>query len=80
MRTRVQRWGNSLAVRIPKTFAEEVGLRDDSPVELRLSQGTLVLEPSAPRLPSLEELLGKVSRANLHAEFDTGPAQGREVW
>ena len=41
MRTRVQRWGNSLAVRIPKTFAEEVGLRNDSPVDLRLSQGRL---------------------------------------
>jgi len=80
MRTRVQRWGNSLAVRIPKTFAEEVGLRDDSPVDLRLSQGRLVLEPSAPRPPSLEKLLGKVSKANLHAEFDSGPAQGREAW
>ena len=80
MRTRVQRWGNSLAVRIPKTFAEEVGLRDDSPVDLRLSQGRLVLEPSAPRPPSLDKLLGRVSKANLHGEFDTGPAQGREVW
>jgi len=80
MRTRVQRWGNSLAVRIPKTFAEEVGLKDDSPVNLRLSQGTLVLEPSAPRPPSLEKLLAKVSKANLHAEFETGPAKGREAW
>ena len=80
MRTRVQRWGNSLAVRIPKTFAEEVGLKDDSPVNLRLSQGRLVLEPSSPRPPSLEELLGKVRKSNLHAEFDTGPAQGREAW
>jgi antitoxin MazE len=80
MRTRVQRWGNSLAVRIPKTFAEEVGLRDDSPVDLRLSQGKLVLEPSAPRPASLENLLSKVRKSNLHAEFDSGPAQGREAW
>ncbi|MCX6071818.1 MAG: AbrB/MazE/SpoVT family DNA-binding domain-containing protein [Chloroflexi bacterium] len=80
MQTRVQRWGNSLAVRIPKSFAEEVGLQDGSPVSLRLSQGKLVLEPSAPRPPSLENLLSKVRRSNLHAEFDTGPAQGREAW
>ena len=80
MRTRVQRWGNSLAVRIPKSFAEEVGLQDDSPVNLRLSQGRLVLELSAPRPPRLEDLLSRVRKSNLHAEFDTGPAQGREAW
>jgi len=80
MRTRVQRWGNSLAVRIPKSFAEEVGLRDDSPVDLRLSHGKLVLEPSAPRPASLDQLLSGVRKSNLHAEFDSGPAQGREAW
>ena len=80
MKTRVQRWGNSLAVRIPKSFAEEVGLEDNSPVNLRLSQGKLVLEPSSPPPPSLDELLRRVSKSNLHKEVDTGPAQGREAW
>jgi antitoxin MazE len=80
MKTRVQRWGNSLAVRIPKSFAEEVGLEDDSPVNLRLSQGKLILEPSSPPAPSLDELLRKVRKSNLHSEVDTGPAQGREAW
>jgi len=80
MKTRVQRWGNSLAVRIPKSFAEEVGLRDDSPVDLRLSHGRLVVEPSSPPPPSLDDLLRKVRRTNLHTEVDTGPAQGREAW
>jgi antitoxin MazE len=76
----VQRWGNSLAVRIPKSFAEEVGLEDDSPVDLRLSKGKLILEPSSPPAPSLDELLRKVRKSNLHSEVDTGPAQGREAW
>lgn len=80
MRTRVQKWGNSLAVRIPKSFAEEIGLQDDSPVDLRLSRGRLVLEPSAPQPPTLDDLLTKVRKSNIHAEFDTGPAQGREAW
>jgi antitoxin MazE len=80
MRTRVQRWGNSLAVRIPKSFAEEVGLQDDSPVNLRLSQGRLVLEPSSPQPPTLDDLLSRVRKSNIHAEFDSGPAQGREAW
>jgi antitoxin MazE len=80
VRTRVQRWGNSLAVRIPKSFAEEVGLQDDTPVDLRLSQGKLVLEPSSPRPPTLEDLLHGVRKSNLHTEVDTGPAHGREAW
>jgi antitoxin MazE len=72
--------GNSLAVRIPKSFAEEVGLREESPVDLSLHQRGLLLEPSAPRPPALEELLGKVRRSNIHTEVDMGPAQGAEAW
>jgi antitoxin MazE len=80
MRTRVQRWGNSLAVRIPKSFAEEVGLEDESAVELKLDRGKLVLEPSGPEAPSLEDLLRGVRKSNLHGEVDTGPVHGKEVW
>lgn len=80
MKTRVQRWGNSLAVRIPKSFAEEVGLEHDSTVDLRLSEGKLILERSAPPAPSLSELLRHVRKSNLHTEVDTGPAKGREAW
>lgn len=80
MRTKVQRWGNSLAVRIPKAFAEEVGLKDDTPVEMRLAKGGLLIEPSSAWVPSLDELLEQVTEANRHGEVDTGPAQGVEVW
>ena len=80
MKTKVQRWGNSLAVRIPKSFAEEVGLMDGSSVELRLVDGGLLVEPAAARPPSLDELLDGVTESNMHAEVDTGPAQGSEVW
>ena len=80
MKTRVQRWGNSLAVRIPKSFAEEVGLKDNTAVELRLDRGKLVLEPSEPSAPRLEELLRGVRKSNLHDEVDSGPAQGKEAW
>ena len=80
MKTKVQRWGNSLAIRIPKSFAEEVGLKDDSPVELRLVEGALLVEPAQRPPLTLEELLAGVSTATLHGEVDTGPAQGGEVW
>lgn len=80
MRTKVQRWGNSLAVRIPKSFAQEVGLVADSAVELRLVDGSLVLEPAAENAPSLADLLDAVTDDNRHGEVDLGPAEGREVW
>jgi antitoxin MazE len=80
VKTKVQKWGNSLAVRIPKTFAEEVGLSDDSPIEMRLVKGGLLLEPSSTWVPTLDELLEAVDSSNLHDEVDKGPAQGREAW
>jgi antitoxin MazE len=80
MRSKVQRWGNSLAVRIPKVFAEEVGLSDDSPIEIRLVKGGLVLEPSPPYGPTLEELLDGVTQDNLPGEWDTGAPVGVEEW
>lgn len=80
MKTRVQRWGNSLAVRIPKVFAEEVGLADDTTVEMRLVKGGLVIEPSATWTPSLEELVDGITESNVHGEVDTGRARGRESW
>jgi antitoxin MazE len=80
MKTRVQKWGNSLAVRIPKSFAAEVGLRADSAVELSLVGNTLVVQPIAPPSLTLDQLLRGITDENLPGEWDTGPAVGKEVW
>ncbi len=80
MKTRIQKWGNSLALRIPKSFAAEAGLRANDPVELSLVEGALVIQPMAPPPPTLEELLRGVTDDNLPGEWDTGPAVGKEVW
>ena len=80
MKTRVQKWGNSLALRIPKSFAEEVGLRANGAVDLSLIAGTLVVQPVAPQPVSLAELLRNVTKANIPGEWVTGPAVGKEVW
>jgi antitoxin MazE len=80
MVTRVQKWGNSLALRIPKPLADEVGLREDSPVELRLRDNTLVIMPVVKPAFALTQLLAQVTKDNLHREVDTGPAVGGEAW
>lgn len=80
MTTRVQKWGNSLAVRIPRAFAEEIGLFEQSEIDLSPSAGTLILKPVRPSRPSLDELLAQVTDENLHAEIRTGPSVGKEQW
>jgi antitoxin MazE len=80
MKARVQKWGNSLALRIPKAFAHEAGLLADTLVELSLVRGKLVVEPILPQAPTLEELLRGVTDQNLPGEWDTGRSVGKEVW
>lgn len=80
MHTRVRKWGNSLAVRIPKSFATEIGIDQDSEVELSLLDGTLVLVPVAPRSLTLNDLLAAITDENLHTEIPTGTVVGNESW
>jgi antitoxin MazE len=80
MQARVQRWGNSLAVRIPKPFALEIGLEQNTLVTVSISEGKLLLEPIIEPRYTLEQLLAEVSEDNLHHEVDTGQAVGNEVW
>ena len=80
METRVQRWGNSLALRIPKLLADEAGLKDNSPVQLALRDKLLVVVPIRQPAISLDALLAQVTPNNLHSEVQTGPAVGGEAW
>lgn len=78
MKARVQKWGNSLAVRIPKPVALEVGLRAETDVEMTVQQGSLVLAPTR-REYTLKELVRDITPENRHEETDFGPPIGREV-
>ena len=80
MKARVQKWGNSLALRIPKSFATEAGLDRDSSVEVSLIDKKLVIAPASKTKFTLKQLLARVTENNLHHEVDTGPAMGNEVW
>ncbi len=80
MRAKIQRWGNSLAVKIPKPFAEEAGLELQSAVEITAVKGSLVVAPCPKPAWSLEDLLNQITDDNLHEEIDTGSPVGREIW
>ncbi len=80
MQSRVQKWGNSLALRIPKSFALEIGLADEAVVDIVLENGRLVITPATPVVYSLDLLLAQITEDNLHSEDLSGPPQGKEVW
>ena len=80
MKTTVQKWGNSYAVRIPKSFIKEVGLEYRTDVELTLEDGKLVIQPIKGETITLDELLTGVTKKNLHTVEDTGAPMGNEVW
>ncbi len=80
MRTKIQRWGHSLALRIPKPFAIEAKLSDKTEVDLTVTKGKLVIASVTKPAQSLEALLSRVTKRNLHGEVDTGIPVGREVW
>ena len=78
------RWGNSLAVRIPKALAEALKVSDGKQAEINVENGTLVLRPIVkpgrkPRY-TLDELLRGITKDNVPQEIDWGPARGKEAW
>jgi len=73
------RWGNSLAVRIPKSVAEEARIVEGDKLELRVdSPGNVAIK--AIERPTLEQLLEQVTEDNLHKEFNWGRPVGNEAW
>ena len=80
MQTKIQRWGNSLGLRIPRSFAEEAGVEAGSEVDLSIKDGNLVVKSARRKKYRLKELLRKITAKNVHAEVDTGGPVGREAW
>ncbi|RLD08283.1 MAG: AbrB/MazE/SpoVT family DNA-binding domain-containing protein [Chloroflexota bacterium] len=80
MLTKVQKWGNSLALRIPKAFAAEALLENNSFVEISISKKQIIITPIPTPSWTLDELLAGITDTNCHNEIDTGLAMGNEIW
>jgi len=80
MQTRMQKWGNSYAVRLPRAVVRESGLREGEPLEIEASGRQIRLRRPARREYVLEKLVGAIRRRNLHEEADFGAPQGREAF
>jgi antitoxin MazE len=80
MHTKIQRWGNSLGLRIPKSFAEQAGVEAGSEVDLSVEHGELIVRPTRVPKYALKDLLRGVTATNVHEKVETGEPVGREAW
>ncbi len=80
MRTKIQKWGNSLALRIPRGFALHANLKTNSEVDIHLVNNEIVIKPVISKNKELEKLLSDITPENIHKEVETGPAEGNEIW
>lgn len=77
MNTTLTKWGNSVAIRLPKAFITQIGAKEGDIVDIKIQQNEIVVSKSN---PSLEDLLSKVTPENLHNETNTGNITGKEIW
>jgi antitoxin MazE len=77
-KAQLAKWGNSLAVRIPKAVAEQARLQEGDSIVIEAVQGRIELRPAA-RIPTLEELVAQITLENRHEETDWGPDVGKEI-
>lgn len=80
MQTKIQKWGNSLGLRIPRSFAAQAQVTEGATVDLSVENGRLLVQPLRARRYVLGDLLKKITPRNMHREVSTGEAVGREVW
>ena len=80
METTIKKWGNSLAVRLPKHVVEKLKLREGSRVEVREQKKEVIISPAVKARLTLKEKIKLITPENSHEEIDWGPPQGKEVW
>ena len=80
MNATIQMWGNSLALRIPRSLAKDVHLHRGSIVDISLVEGKIVVKPKSHRRYTLFQMLEGIHKNNLHSELDWGRSAGQEIW
>jgi antitoxin MazE len=77
MEATLSKWGNSMGIRIPKVFLNDLQLEEGSTVIIEQEGNKIVITPKG---PSLENMLSRINQGNIHEEIDTGAPRGKEAW
>lgn len=80
MKAQLTRWGNSVAIRIPKKILDQAHLAEGDLLDLAVSEPGSFSVKLAPTKQTLNELVAAITSENLHEETDWGPVVGKEIW
>lgn len=80
MQTKVQKWGNSLGVRIPRPLADQAEINEGSVVEIEEVDGSITIRTVVPSEYTLDELVAGITDENRHDEVETAESVGNEAW
>ena len=85
MPTKIQKWGNSLAMRLPKEITDKLNLREGSEIKIVHKSKNIVIRPvrigrKKEKLPTLNELASKITKNNKHPLIDWVSPVGKEIW
>lgn len=83
MTTKIQKWGNSLAMRLPKKLADSFNLKAGSQIVFITNSDGFTIRPEIKvKIPkyTLEDLVAGITSKNRHKEFDWGKPMGKEIW
>lgn len=79
MTTKVQKWGNSYAVRLPKAMVDSLAIEKNSKVEITLRDNSIFIRPAEKKV-TLKDLISKITKKNRHSAIDWGNTKGKEIW
>ncbi len=80
MHVTAQKWGNSLAIRIPKAYTTNANIEEGTVIDLAFDNGCIIMKPILKKKKTLDEFLSLVTSENIHAETQPGNIVGREIW
>lgn len=80
MNARFSKWGNSLAVRVPASLAQEISVGEGALADIFVENGNLVIKPANKSRYDLADLVGRITEANVHGEIETASAVGNEFF
>lgn len=80
MTTKVQKWGNSLAVRLPKELAERFGLKEGESVRIEENFPKIIIKRAPRKKVNLKEIVLRIKQENRHEKVEWGKFAGKEIW
>lgn len=80
MNTKIMKWGNSLALRIPNAFAKAVNIEEGNDVKIKIEKNMIIVEKDNLKKYDLKSMLDGINKNNIHDEIDSGNSIGREIW